>query len=72
MKKNMGSVDRIIRTVVALALVALLVTGRVHGVLAIVLGVVAGAFLITSLVGVCPGYMPMKFSTRKPLTPANK
>ena len=72
MKKNMGKVDRIIRTVVALALGALLITGRVHGILAIVLGVVAGAFLVTSLIGVCPGYLPMKFSTRKPLAPAKK
>jgi hypothetical protein len=39
------------------------------GVLGIVFVVVAVAFLLTSLVGVCPGYVPFGCSTRKAAPP---
>jgi hypothetical protein len=68
----MGSADRIVRTAVAIVLGVLLITGRVHGTLAVILGVVAVAFLVTSLFGFCPGYLPLKFSTRKPAAPTSK
>jgi hypothetical protein len=64
MRKNMGTLDRVIRTVVALAIVALYLTGRISGTVAVVLGIVAAVFLITSFIGVCPGYLPFGFSTR--------
>jgi len=72
MKKNMGAVDRVIRIVVALVIGGLLFTGRLHGTLAIVLGVVAVAFVGTSLVGWCPVYMPLKLSTCKMPATAKK
>ena len=72
MKKNMGNVDRIVRTVVAIVIGVLLVTGRVHGTLAIILGVVGVAFLVTSAFGYCPVYVPLKLSTCKSAAPANK
>jgi hypothetical protein len=65
MKKNMGSADRVIRTLIALALGTLIFAHAVHGVLAIILGVVAVVFLLTSLMGHCPGYLPIGLSTRK-------
>ncbi len=65
MTKNMGTADRAIRTLVALAIAVLYFTGRISGTLAIVLGIVAVAFLVTSLVGRCPGYLPFGLSTRK-------
>ena len=65
MRKNMGTIDRIIRTVVAVAIVALYFAGQISGTIAIVLGIVAGAFLLTSLVSWCPAYMPFGLSTRK-------
>jgi len=71
MKKNMGSVDRIIRVVAAIVFGVLVGTGRVHGVLAIVLGVLAVAFVVTSAFGYCPVYLPLKMSTCKS-APANK
>ena len=61
----MGTIDRIIRTVVAVAIVALYFAGQISGTIAIVLGIVAGAFLLTSLVSWCPTYMPFGLSTRK-------
>lgn len=64
MTKNMGTVDRVIRIVLALAIAALYFTGRVRGILGIVLLVIAAVFLITSFVARCPGYLPLGLSTR--------
>jgi hypothetical protein len=50
---------------IAVAIAVLYFTGQIGGILAIVLGVVAVAFLVTSLIGSCPGYLPLKLSTRK-------
>jgi len=63
MKKNMGSADRTVRIIVALAIGFLYFTGRISGTLAIVLGIVALAFLVTSFVGHCPAYLPFGMST---------
>lgn len=65
MMKNMGSADRIVRTLLAIVLGILIFTGQVEGTLAIVLGIVAVVFLLTSAVSVCPLYMPFKISTLK-------
>lgn len=67
MKTNMGTVDRVIRSLLALAIVGLYATGTISGTLAIILGVVAAVFLLTSLVGTCPAYLPFGISTcRRP------
>ena len=65
MKKNMGAVDRGIRIAMAVVVVILFFTDRISGILAIVLGIVALAFFITSLIGYCPAYLPMGFKTSK-------
>jgi hypothetical protein len=65
MKKNMGTIDRVIRTVIAVVIAVLYFTGQISGTVAIVLGIVAVAFLLTSLVGWCPIYKPFGISTRK-------
>ncbi|HDZ62722.1 MAG TPA: DUF2892 domain-containing protein [Nitrospirae bacterium] len=65
MKQNMGSADRIIRTILALAIVVLYLTGQITGTAAIVLGIVAVIFLLTSSIGFCPAYYPLKISTKK-------
>jgi hypothetical protein len=65
MTKNMGTLDRILRTVIAITVGVLYFTGQISGVAAIVLGVIATAFLLTSAVGSCPLYLPVGLSTRK-------
>ncbi len=65
MKKNMGTADRVVRIVVAVIIGVLIFTGKISGLLAIILGIVAAMFLFTSLVGTCPGYVPLGFSTCK-------
>jgi hypothetical protein len=56
MKKNMGVADKIIRILIALAVVALYFTGVIKGTLGIVLMILAGIFVLTSLISFCPLY----------------
>ena len=56
MIKNMGSTDRIIRVLIALIVGALYLNGTISGTIGIVLLVVAGVFLLTSLISFCPLY----------------
>lgn len=65
MKLNMGAIDRSIRLVAAVVIAVLYFTGQIAGTVAIVLGIVAVIFLVTSIVGWCPGYLPFGLSTRK-------
>lgn len=64
MKKNMGSVDRIIRTALAILVAVLYFTNTISGTLALVLGTFAIIFLITSFFSFCPLYSLFNFSTR--------
>jgi Na+(H+)/acetate symporter ActP len=65
MKKNMGTIDRVIRTLLAVIVAILYFTGQITGTAAIILGIFAVIFLITSAIGFCPAYVPFKFSTMK-------
>ena len=63
MKKNMGSIDRVIRIIVAVVFAALYFTGNVTGTIGVILLVLGGVFLLTSFVGTCPLYLPFGIST---------
>jgi hypothetical protein len=65
MKKNMGTVDKVIRILVAVIVLVLSFTHVISGTLAVILLILAGIFVLTSLVGVCPLYLPLGLSTRK-------
>ena len=65
MKKNMGTADRVIRTIVAVVIGLLYFTGTIRGTLAVVLSIVAITFLLTSAIGFCPVYVPFGISTQK-------
>jgi len=65
MKKNMGTIDRTIRTLLAIAVAVLSLIGTISGVAAIILGIFAAVFLATSIVGYCPAYSFFKLSTLK-------
>jgi predicted PurR-regulated permease PerM len=65
MKLNMGTTDRIIRLSIVAIIAILYFAGQLSGTVAIVLGIVAVAFLVTSLIGWCPSYVPLGISTRK-------
>lgn len=65
MTKNLGSVDRIIRILLAIIIGVLYATGDLSGTAALILGVLGVVFLLTSSVGFCPIYHALKLSTKK-------
>ena len=65
MKKNMGNTDRVIRVLVAVVVAVLYFTNQISGTLALILGLLAVVFVLTSVVGTCPLYLPFKLSTKK-------
>jgi hypothetical protein len=66
MTKNMGTADRVIPSVAALAVFALYLGGLINGTLALVLLVFAVAFLLMSAAAWCPVYAPLGISSRRP------
>ena len=65
MTKNMGSLDKTVRLIAAVVLIALAATGTISGTFAIAAYVVAAIFVVTSFVSVCPAYLPFGINTRK-------
>jgi hypothetical protein len=65
MKKNMGSIDKVVRILIAVVVVVLWATKVVTGTLAIILLVLAAVFVLTSLMGFCPLYLPFGLRTTK-------
>jgi hypothetical protein len=65
MKKNMGTVDKVIRVLVAVIILVLYFTHVVSGTLAVILLILTGVFVVTSLLGFCPLYLLFGLSTRK-------
>jgi ABC-type lipoprotein release transport system permease subunit len=65
MKKNMGTTDKAIRTLFAVAVAVLYILGMISGTVAIILGTLAVIFILTSLVSFCPLYAPFGISTCK-------
>lgn len=63
MKKNMGSIDKIIRILVAIVIAVLFFTNVISGTLGIVLLVLAGVFVLTSLISFCPLYTLVGINT---------
>lgn len=65
MKKNMGTADRIIRVIIAAIVVLLYFTNVLSGVPGIVLLILSGVFVFTSLFSYCPLYAPLGFRTNR-------
>jgi hypothetical protein len=63
MKKNMGTADRAIRVIIAAIIAILYFTNTISGTLGIVLLILAGVFVLTSLVSFCPLYAPFGLKT---------
>ncbi len=65
MRKNMGKIDRVLRVIITIIIAVLYFTGQISGTGAIILGIIAIAFLLTSAIGWCPSYVPFGISTKK-------
>lgn len=63
MKKNMGSLDKGIRIVIAIAIALLYYFNVIEGTLAYVLMALAIVFLLTSFISFCPLYLPFGWNT---------
>jgi Inner membrane protein YgaP-like, transmembrane domain len=64
-KLNEANWDRIVRVVLGIVLLYLGLAGVVVGTLGIVLDILGVILLLTGLVGFCPLYALLKFSTKK-------
>ena len=65
MKKNVGTIDKAIRILVAVVVGVLYFTHIISGVLAIVLLALSAIFVVTSLLSFCPIWLALGLSTRK-------
>jgi hypothetical protein len=65
MKKNVGTVDKSIRILVAVVVAVLFFTNVLTGTLGIVLLILAVVFVIVSLISFCPLYLPFGINTGK-------
>ncbi|MFV8355802.1 DUF2892 domain-containing protein [Flavobacterium sp. XS1P32] len=65
MKKNMGMADKAIRFVLAIIVGVLYYTNVINGTLAIILGVLAGIFILTSFISFCSLYLTFDINPRR-------
>jgi hypothetical protein len=63
MTKNLGNADRIVRVLLAITFAVLYFTGTITGTLGLVLVVLGGIFLATSLISWCPIYAVLGIKT---------
>ena len=65
MKANMGSLDKVIRIVLAIVFAMLFITKTVESTVGMVLLVLGGVFLFTSILSFCPLYTILGINTCK-------
>ncbi len=65
MKKNVGSIDKVIRIILAAVIGILAITHVISGTVAILLLILAGILILTTVVSFCPIYYPMGINTAK-------
>ena len=65
MKANMGSLDKAVRIVLAIVFAMLFITKTVESTVGMVLLVLGGVFLFTSIVSFCPLYTILGINTCK-------
>ena len=63
--KNLGSADRVIRLLIAVVIAVLYMTHAISGTVAIILGLLALIFAVTSTMSFCPLYWAVGFKTKK-------
>ena len=63
MKTNMSNLDKVIRIALAILFAGLYFSGILTGAIGLVLLVLGGIFVLTSLIGICPIYSVLGIST---------
>lgn len=64
MKKNMGVIDKVIRICIAILITVLYFTNNISGTVALISGIIAIVFVLTSFISFCPLYVPFGINTR--------
>ncbi len=65
MKKNMGNLDRALRIIVAVVIIALYYSHVISGLVASIGLVLSVIFILTSFISFCPLYLPFGIDTRE-------
>jgi hypothetical protein len=65
MKKNMGTVDKAVRSLTAIVFITLYFANIITGTMAVALLMFAGVFILTSFASFCPFYYPFGFNSNK-------
>ena len=65
MKKNVGTIDKVIRILIAVVIAILFFTNIIAGLLGIVLIAFGVILLLTTVISFCPIYWPFGLSTNK-------
>ncbi len=65
MKKNIGNIDRALRSAAALVLILLSLAGVIEGPTAVIAGIGAIVLMVTGFTGMCPCYVRLNVSTLK-------
>jgi hypothetical protein len=65
MKKNVGSIDKVVRILIALVVIVLYFTHVISGTLAVILLIVSAILILTSFFGFCPIYWSLGMSSDK-------
>jgi hypothetical protein len=69
MKKNVGTIDRIARILIAAIVVVLALTNVISGLPAIILLAVSAVLVATSIIGICPLYLLFRLNSNPGLKP---
>jgi len=65
MKKNIGTIDKIIRIIAAVIISMVYISGVVTGALGFIFLIIGGILLITAVIDFCPLYKLLKFKGTK-------
>jgi len=65
MKKNMGTIDKVIRILVAVLVVILYFTNVISGTPGIILLALSAVLVVTTVLGFCPIWLALGLSTTK-------
>ena len=65
MKKNVGTIDKVIRILIAVVIAVLFFMHVIAGILGVILLALAAIFVLTSLISFCPIYWPFGISSAK-------
>jgi hypothetical protein len=65
MKKNVGSIDKVVRILIALVVIVLYFAHVISGTWAVILLIVSAILLLTSFFGFCPIYWSLGMSSDK-------